>query len=210
MNAHATPSGTRMMCTASVNAICARAHGTGFTPTINGTSSRTGSASRNSCGPGATGEILTTVARIDLRTRRSDTPQVRGLPSSSVFIGANVPCQSDRQQERAMADEAEESTDTVPTDTVVVAEGDVDIDGDGVPDAHVTVEVEEIDVDGDGQADIVVVTETVAMDVDGDGIPDIVEVTETVAMDVDGDGTADSITVTRATAVDVDGDGAPD
>src|SRR6185312_11563354 len=33
MNAHDTPSGTRMMCAASVNAICARAHGTGFTAT---------------------------------------------------------------------------------------------------------------------------------------------------------------------------------
>src|SRR3954454_9397119 len=31
MNAHDTPSGTRMMWNASVNAICARAHGTGFT-----------------------------------------------------------------------------------------------------------------------------------------------------------------------------------
>src|SRR5688572_20219201 len=31
MNAHDTPSGTRMMWQASVNAICARAHGTGFT-----------------------------------------------------------------------------------------------------------------------------------------------------------------------------------
>ena len=30
MNAHDTPSGTRMMCVASVNAICARAHGTGI------------------------------------------------------------------------------------------------------------------------------------------------------------------------------------
>ena len=31
MNAHDTPSGTRMMWNARVNAICARAHGTGFT-----------------------------------------------------------------------------------------------------------------------------------------------------------------------------------
>src|SRR5687768_11626528 len=31
MNAHDTPSGTKMMWKASVNAICARAHGTGFT-----------------------------------------------------------------------------------------------------------------------------------------------------------------------------------
>ena len=30
MNAHDTPSGTRMMWNASVNAICDRAHGTGF------------------------------------------------------------------------------------------------------------------------------------------------------------------------------------
>ena len=42
----ASPSGTRMMCVASVNAICARAHGTGFTATISGSSSRTRSASR--------------------------------------------------------------------------------------------------------------------------------------------------------------------
>src|SRR4051794_5079880 len=33
MNAHDTPSGTRMMCIASVNAIWARAHGTGLTAT---------------------------------------------------------------------------------------------------------------------------------------------------------------------------------
>src|SRR4029078_43884 len=33
MNAPDTPSGTRMMWAASVNAICARAHGTGFTAT---------------------------------------------------------------------------------------------------------------------------------------------------------------------------------
>ena len=33
MNAHDTPSGTRMMWHASVNAICTRAHGTGFTAT---------------------------------------------------------------------------------------------------------------------------------------------------------------------------------
>ena len=32
MNAHDTPSGTRMMWNASVNAICDRAHGTGSTP----------------------------------------------------------------------------------------------------------------------------------------------------------------------------------
>jgi hypothetical protein len=31
MNAHDTPSGTKMMWKARVNAICARAHGTGFT-----------------------------------------------------------------------------------------------------------------------------------------------------------------------------------
>ncbi len=31
MNAHDTPSGTRMMWNPSVNAICERAHGTGFT-----------------------------------------------------------------------------------------------------------------------------------------------------------------------------------
>jgi len=31
MNAHETPSGTRMMWKARVNAICERAHGTGFT-----------------------------------------------------------------------------------------------------------------------------------------------------------------------------------
>ena len=34
MHAHDTPSGTRMMCAASVNAICARAHGTGSTASI--------------------------------------------------------------------------------------------------------------------------------------------------------------------------------
>src|SRR5215218_9644076 len=34
MNAHETPSGTRMMWNARVNAICARAHGTGFTAII--------------------------------------------------------------------------------------------------------------------------------------------------------------------------------
>ena len=34
MNAHDTPSGTRMMWKASVNAICARAHGTGSTARI--------------------------------------------------------------------------------------------------------------------------------------------------------------------------------
>ena len=33
MNAHDTPSGTRMMWHARVNAICTRAHGTGFTAT---------------------------------------------------------------------------------------------------------------------------------------------------------------------------------
>ena len=37
-----------------------------------------------------------------------------------------------------MADETAE-----PTDIVVVAEGDVDIDGDGVPDA---IEIEELDI----------------------------------------------------------------
>src|SRR5687767_5917242 len=34
MNAQDTPSGTRMMWAARVNAICARAHGTGFTAAI--------------------------------------------------------------------------------------------------------------------------------------------------------------------------------
>jgi hypothetical protein len=34
MKAHETPSGTKMMWKASVNAICARAHGTGLTRTI--------------------------------------------------------------------------------------------------------------------------------------------------------------------------------
>src|SRR4029453_754102 len=37
MNAHETPSGTRMMCVASVNAIWARAQGTGSTPTTGST-----------------------------------------------------------------------------------------------------------------------------------------------------------------------------
>ena len=34
MNAHDTPSGTRMMWKARVNAICERAHGTGFTAAL--------------------------------------------------------------------------------------------------------------------------------------------------------------------------------
>src|SRR4029079_11799283 len=64
----------------------------------------------------------------------------------------------------AMSEDTPEPTNDGPQ---VIADMDVDVDGDGSPDGHVTVEVEEIDVDGDGAPDVVVVTETVTVDIDG-------------------------------------------
>src|SRR5436305_544222 len=51
MNAHDTPSGTRMMCAASVNAICARAHGTGLTPSTPATGTTDITVARRSRAP---------------------------------------------------------------------------------------------------------------------------------------------------------------
>ena len=50
---------------------------------------------------------------------------------------------------------SDDTPDVVPTsETEVVEDMDVDLDGDGTPDGHVTIEVERIDVDGDGIPDI--------------------------------------------------------